>query len=220
MKNINIAEILKRCPKGMKLNCTMYEDVELDFIDENPETIYPINCLIKTNTGNNESVVFTDYGCSDTHPNAKCVIFPENKDTWEGFVPPCKFKVGDVVQDKDGYKVEITNNEIDDEYYGYLSKIANGIGTIDFKEQNDWELVPNKFDISTLVPFESKVLVRDGENDIWKPAIFGDYIGNDKNYPYITVGGCIYKYLIPYKNNKHLMGTTNECNKYYKTWKE
>jgi hypothetical protein len=31
---INIAEILKKCPKGMELDCTMFEDVKFIDIDE------------------------------------------------------------------------------------------------------------------------------------------------------------------------------------------
>ena len=35
MKNkINIAELLHNCPKGMELDCTMYEDVYFDYVDE------------------------------------------------------------------------------------------------------------------------------------------------------------------------------------------
>ena len=79
------------------------------------------------------------------------------------------------------------------------------------KDQDEYELVPDKFDISTLVPFESKVLVRDHKNLIWKPAIFGDYINNpDESYPYIVLGGSFYKYLIPYEGNEHLRGKTDD----------
>lgn len=52
-----------------------------------------------------------------------------------------KFKVGDIIQNKDGDKVEITHIEMDDECYWYLSKITNGLGSISFKNQHDWELV-------------------------------------------------------------------------------
>lgn len=98
---INIAELLKDCPTGMKLNCTIYENVEFDLVDKTPEVIYPIQCLIKTNAGY-ESLLLTYNGCYDRHPNAKCVIFPEGKTTWEGFVPPRKFKIGDIVATNNG----------------------------------------------------------------------------------------------------------------------
>lgn len=42
---MNIAEILKKCPKGMKLYCTLYGEVELVKVKDND--IYPIvvSCL-------------------------------------------------------------------------------------------------------------------------------------------------------------------------------
>lgn len=30
----------------------------------------------------------------------------------------------------------------------------------------------------------------------------------------------ITKQCIPYKGNEHLLGTTNDCNDFYKTWEE
>ena len=53
-----------------------------------------------------------------------------------------KFKVGDVIQDIDTYKVKITEVNIEDECYSYESMIAKGIGSIGFSEQDDWKLVP------------------------------------------------------------------------------
>ena len=32
MEKINIAELLKDCPSGMELDCTMYEDVYFDYV--------------------------------------------------------------------------------------------------------------------------------------------------------------------------------------------
>ena len=80
------------------------------------------------------------------------------------------------------------------------------------------EFVGNKFDINTLVPFESKVLVRHSETSIWMPAIFGGY--DIPNLYYYAVGGTWWKYCIPYKSNEYLRGTADDCNDYYKTWKE
>lgn len=237
-----------------------------------------------------------------------------------------KFKVGDVVQDEDGYRVEIIEVNIDEECYEYISKILKGIGSISFKEQDDWKLVldeikpkfkvgdrvkhkqsfisgvitnidddcykikydsgavsfaiikdqddwelvsdgiepkfkvgdkirmkgnPNyvytitgikenksgcgvtfdlrfsgqdkncnwfpKFDISTLVPFESRVLVRNAEEDIWKPAIFG--CNADKTSRYYVLGGTCWSYCIPYEGNEDLCGKKDDCKEFYKTWK-
>jgi hypothetical protein len=206
--------------------------------------------------------------------NGECMIFPskEQRD-WNKFH---KFKVGDVIQDEDGYRVEITEVNIDDECYGYISKIINGIGGISFKEQDDWELVSdeikpkfkvgdkikrkntneehtitevtedryeysitkycdgyitiksqdewelvnNKFDISTLVPFESRVLVRDNESHAWKPAIWGFLDENCGNHLYGVVGGNWFVMCIPFEGKEHLRGKIGDCDKFYQTWKE
>lgn len=422
---MTIAELLKNCPQGMELKCTMWDKVILDHVDMNSN--YPIR--IKKMGGEIESL--TENGCFNFDLGAKCVIFPTDKDTWYGFVPPLnfkdgdivyferygnkylaifkkircnflctytyfsnisislsvasydikclkeirlatekekenlfkelkhqgyrwnaetktleklinpkfkvgdiiktkikncdychssivaeirdncfiiktldgfnhsyitdklpfskqddwelvseeikpKFKVGDVVQDEDGYRVEITEVDIDDECYGYISKIANGIGGISFKEQDDWELVSdeikpkfkvgdkikrkntneehtitevtestyeysitkycdgyitiksqdewelvnNKFDITTLVPFETKVLVRDNESQNWRPAIWGYYAENCGNYLHGVVGGSCWRYCIPYEGNEHLIGKDKDCDEFYQTWKE
>lgn len=104
MEKLNIAELLKDCPKGMELDCTIYENVEFDYVEQSPESKYPIHCLMKTNDGYN-TMVFTNNGCNDRHPNAKCVIFPKGKTTWEGFQRP--FKDGGVVATLSGNQIFI-----------------------------------------------------------------------------------------------------------------
>lgn len=39
MEKINIANLLKDCPKGMELDCTMYENVEFDYIEQSPDSV-------------------------------------------------------------------------------------------------------------------------------------------------------------------------------------
>lgn len=82
--------------------------------------------------------------------------------------------------------------------------------------QDNYEFIANKFDINTLVPFESRVLVRDTDHYEWEGAVFGRYDGNS----FFTIGGVDWKYCIPYKGNEHLFGTTNDCDSYYKTWQK
>lgn len=72
-----------------------------------------------------------------------------------------------------------------------------------------------KFDITTLVPFESKVLVRDGENQYWRVSFWGCFFKSE--FMYDTVRGR-YKQCIPYEGNEHLLGKKGECEEYYKTW--
>ena len=88
-QKINIAELLKDCPSGMELYCTMYDNLYFDCIHEYPNGT--INCYTLIN-GIKTSILFTKYGTFNKHVGAKCVIFPKGKTTWEGFVPPCKFK--------------------------------------------------------------------------------------------------------------------------------
>ena len=86
--------------------------------------------------------------------------------------------------------------------------------------QREWELVPDKFDINTLTPFESRVLVRDSDNGSWCPSFFG-CCKKDNHLnclTYNTIRG-FYRQCIPYEGNEHLLGTTNDCIDFYKTWK-
>lgn len=252
MEKINIAELLKDCPKGMELDCTIFNSITFGGIDSGSS--YPI----KINIGNKNTVTewLTEFGEWNANENSKCVIFPKGKTTWEGFVPPIEFKDGDILCNsktkqpfilkffdllnnnihsycgidgsnkfytssnnwayasdirlateeekqelfkaikENGYKwneetktlekliepkfkvgnkiKEINSNEyvvlitdITDDYYigetEYCMKVA-----ISMNVQNNYELVPNKFDITTLKPFESKVLARDSNNDEWR----------------------------------------------------
>lgn len=299
-EKINIAELLKDCPKGMELNCVMSDNCTFDGLEGN---FYPI----KVQTPDRQ-ISLTKYGCYSDNKHAKCVIFPKGKTTWEGFQRPfmdgdivvctngsctftaifkgmrngssfyrygvmydnkfhclvndwsdfndscrlateeekkklfdaikangytwneetktleelheLKFKKGDIIQDKDGYKVRITNVSIEDKCYGYESLIVNGIGCISLNKQDDWELVPNKFDITTLKPFESRVLVRHNKDNKWGGSFFSHIDGNFHShcYKYVTIAGKSYPMCIPYEGNEHLLGTNNDCSDYYKNW--
>ena len=94
---INIVELLKDCPRGMELDCTIWDSEAKVFLkgilDE--DFGYPIEVTVKYN--NLECFkTFTKYGAFNDLPYCKCVIFPKGKTTWEGFIPPCKFKDGGI----------------------------------------------------------------------------------------------------------------------------
>lgn len=290
---INIAELLKDCPKGMELDCTMFENVFFDCVTDNP--IYPIRLYVQSEK---DSITLTSFGCTTPSPYAKCVIFPKGKTTWEGFqrsfkdgdilisgleynpfifkqtnglgnaqcycainvfeelvlnsdnwtpIKGCRlateeekqklfqaikdngykwdtktktlekliepvFKVGNKIE-KCGYRFTIA--EVKDDYY--LTKCGN---KIPIDNQDDFSLVPNKFDVTTLKPFDSKVLVRDKNTEEWRGHFFSHYDSNS-NKPYVCIGveGLNeYKQCIPYEGNEHLFGTTNDCDEFYKTW--
>lgn len=295
-EKINIAELLHDCPTDMELDCTMYDDVYFDYVDE----LNIIHCYIK-NEGFNTSITFNQHGTPHSDVKSKCVIFPKGKTTWKGFHRP--FKDGDIIYSEDeysdatftyvaivkrvekggeikshcfynyedayfsphdyllynhnctrfateeekeklfkvikdnGYQWDVEKktleklprfkvgdsvrciNNIDNKFK--ITGIANNYYICEndfriyFKFQENWELVPNKFDINTLVPFESKVLVRNAENQRWVPAFWGY---KDVDGFITTFGWCTY--CIPYEGNEHLWKTNNDCDDYFKTWQE
>lgn len=303
---INIAELLKDCPKGMELDCAIWDNVVFDHVDTNSN--YPI--YIKKMSGELECL--TEDGCFNFNSGAKCVIYPKGKPTWEGFVPPCKFKTGDVLfvdcsddEDKsyqyifilndpefygkwhsychldgvgcfhseetyltdeayhprfateeekkklfgaikaNGYKwnpetktleklIEpkfkvgdkiikrdsIVNSwivsSVSSEYYGLKSPNGiEGIGVLPVSEQDEYELVPNKFDVINFEPF-MKVLVRSDNSDVWECDFFSLY--NPKCSNRFHCIGAWYNICIPYIGNEHLLGTTDDCDEFYKNW--
>lgn len=75
-----------------------------------------------------------------------------------------------------------------------------------------------KFDISTLKPFD-EVLVRDSYSSWWK-CVFWEYLGANKDCPFMTMHG-LFKQCIPYnEETKHLVDTTEMPPKKYINWKE
>ena len=93
---INISELLRDCPQGMELDCTLWDNVTFDRVADGGIWIKHID----SKSGERSLYVYND-GSFPIHNlgsfRTKCVIFPKGKTTWEGFVPPCKFKDGDVI---------------------------------------------------------------------------------------------------------------------------
>lgn len=298
MEKINIAEILKNCPKGMDLYSPLCGDCKL----------YDVNDYnIRIETPSKDTLICLHHD-GKYLSNGEIMLFPKNKTTWEGFVPPCKFndgdicyiktevfehififkvnedsnlirkyvnlsetyfytdkspicsiddikeirlatkeekqklfdaikangykgnpenktlekliepnfKVGDIIQDN-GYEVEITKVNVEDELYEYKSINTKTIGSIAFSKQDYWELVSNKFDVTTLKPFKSEVLVRDTPGSTWLPCFF-EGLSDINDYPYRIVGGESWKCCIPYEGNEHLLGKKDDCTEYYKNW--
>ena len=156
-----------------------------------------------------------EYYYSNTYSSVG--ILPiKDQDEWElvGDNINPKFKAGDRVKRKDvDYTYIVTISKLDNDYYDYVNE-GGQCGVIYISKQDDWELVPNKFDIATLKPFD-KVLVRNDNSCIWKCSWYSHY----SKYPYHYV--CTdtgYIQCVPYEGNEHLLGTTQDCNEYYKNW--
>lgn len=286
---LNLVEILKDCPKGMELDCTMLDDVVFEKISFGVPN-YPIVLKrLKTNT----TTYLTKYGQYSDIEDYKCVIFPKGRTSWEGFQRP--FKDGDIVFYNDtiaifkewgdetlfrtyvtkylccdscidvnvplfgksvrreirfateeekqklfkaikeqGYKWNAETKTLEKLKFKVGDKIVHKIHKDDpfviteiteqsykggtqyeilIEQQDNFELVPNKFDISSLVPFESRVLIRNSKDQYWVPAFWG-YMAEDG---YITTFGHSI-YCIPFEGNAHLLKTKNDCDEYFKTW--
>lgn len=127
-----------------------------------------------------------------------------------------KFKAGDRVRHKELHKDYIYEiSEVYDTSYA----LVNSSWIIQMASQDCYELVPNKFDISTLKPFD-QVLVRNNiiSEDKWKIQFFEKF-NKVCEYPFICMGSMYkYKQCIPYKGNEHLLDSKDNCDDFYKTW--
>ena len=91
MEKINIAELLKDCPKGIELYSPIFGEVYLDKI--RPHLAIVVTTDKKQGDIKEEFLYDGRYGM-----NGECMLFPsKGKITWEGFVPPIKFKDGDIL---------------------------------------------------------------------------------------------------------------------------
>ena len=112
-KKVNLVKLLKNCPEGMELDCTMYDNLYFKCI--RGHAIYPIVCYTVDSKGEKHETSFNWYGKHTPIDTAKCAIFPKGKTTWEGFVPPIKFKDGDILFVKSVYNWIIIYKESEDE---------------------------------------------------------------------------------------------------------
>ena len=107
---MDIAELLKKCPKGMKLYSPIFGEVKLE--DVRNEQNFPIYCI--TEKGGIDA--FTSDGrIYSEYPHAECVLFPsKDQRDWSKFIVPdqenkYQFKKYDrvLVRDKDTDKWRI-----------------------------------------------------------------------------------------------------------------
>ena len=141
-----------------------------------------------------------------------CRWSPETK-TLEEFVKP-KFKVGDKVLWN--YNTEITRTITAVEYSakrGYVYWIVCKGCSSGWWGENELTPIPDKFDITTLIPFESRVLMRSSNAREWVATFYSHYNNN-----YFFGCGMMCQQCIPYEGNEHLLGKTGDCDEYYKTW--
>lgn len=147
--------------------------------------------------------------------NANGYRWNQETKTLEKLIKP-KFKVGDKIIKKNSIYAPMLITQVGDEFY--YSNIDSSVGILPISKQDEYELIPNKFDINTLVPFESRVLVRDYSYGPWKVSLWGCLVDSSWGFIYDTIRGS-YMQCIPYEGNEHLLGKTDDCVEYYKNWK-
>ena len=157
----------------------------------------------------------SDYYCIVTKGEVANLHF-KDQDEWE-LVPVPKFKVGDIVKSKWSTLFDYKIIKITDTHYTLES--IPGANTYDMFicEDENWKLVPNKFDISTLKAYD-KVLVRDTNEQVWVADLFSHVLDRPLGgYTFACVGHYPNQ-CIPYLGNEHLLGKCDDCGEYYKNW--
>lgn len=235
---MNIAEILKYCPKGTKLYSTIFGEVILNKInihEKYPIVVYRLN-HIKTS--------FTREGYyMEDFPGSECVLFPskEQRD-WNKFRIP--FKAGDIVMTVDRETPFIFKEYVGSIYAHchcgidlngtfktealYVYWTSNFIipASEEAKKRlfDKMEEAGYKWNADTLelekavLEFESKfkpfdkVLVKDDLNGEWSINLFSYHDKERQDFPYACINGH-YKYCIPYEGNEYFVGKTANIKK-------
>ena len=219
-ENIDLTKILKNCPKETKLYSILHGEVK--YVGINDKSLYKVE--FKSEDG--EIFGVTLDGRHLSYFNGECILLPsKDQRDWSKFTAPWykkeepikpKFKVGDKIRHKETNKDDVYEiSKVYDDSYG----IVGFNWMIYMKYQDQYELVPNKFDPKTLKPFD-KVLVRDTADFSWACDLFSYILDGDVEYKYKGVG-CLNKYCIPYNDDtKHLVGTKEEAPDFYRYWEE
>lgn len=197
--------------QGMTYECLIQEITQCRYEIENPRNVYLVSGIEVGKGHDNEPVIKNVKILKDLTEqfNTKNDNTEETK-TLEKLVIKPKFKVGDKIR----HKINNDIYEISAVYDGFYGLVDYAF-MLNMKYQDDYELVQNKFDVTTLKPFD-KVLVRDDNTQRWTADLFSFYDGSIVN-PYSCIGHYTNQ-CIPYECNEHLLGTTDDCDDFYKTW--
>ena len=231
---INIAEILKDCPEGMKLYSPLFGEVTLGKSGSDNISVFSKNDDgdIIFNTFAENGLFYSGYSQS------QCLLFPSSEmRDWTKF-----FKRGDVVWCEDDMYAIFEGWANDDytkfnttiDFYEFGASfdkemvcdtdlfvkasdeeravfIANAERTLKGKYNPDTLKVEPVKPTCPLKPFD-KVLVRDTDEQAWCANYFSHY-KNDPDYFYVCINGS-YHYCIPYnEHTAHLLGTTDPYTK-------
>ena len=199
--------------QGMTYECLIQEITQCRYEIENPRNVYLVSGIEVGKGHDNEPLIKEVKILKDL--TGQFNTKNNNAEKTKTIEKLPRFKVGNRVKSKiNQYEYTIIDIRKD----VYIMNYANDKFAyhVPFCNEDNFSLVPSKFDINTLKPFESKVLVRDCTYGMWKPVFWGKDL-ECSTYRYLTSNGC-YKQCIPYKGNEHLLGNNNDCDEFYKTW--
>lgn len=235
-KEIDIAELLRGCPKGTKLYTPIAGNVELFKVTEEPKVLVRV-------PGDNLTLEFTSIGHYTSYFNNKgeVLLFPSvDNRSWENFGKNKKgkiesknasengFKIGDVVRKPEGtigcitsiseYNHVITVND----YRGLILRYDDRQLTFATDDEIDewnhgihlrgWHYSKSKKRVVYwFTPF-TRVLVRNKRHETWHCNLFSHYEKTPDNlYPYRCAGGGCFSYCIPYnEKTAHLVNTRDD----------
>lgn len=232
---INIAEILRDCPKDTKLYSPLFGEVELKTIQNDLNFPIVMEIVNEEYKLMSKKVDFTKDGTFFEIPNTECMIFPSQKmRDWSKF-----FKRGDVaIHSFNGCGV-LVEEWLDDSYTsfkasvfqlkkgGFAKRDKRVLSIDDFVKASDEQrdkfisdmekFFGGKYNPETLqvepvkpeCPFKpfDKVLVGNYDNTVWFANYFSHYKDNN-GYHYACIDDS-YIFCIPYEGNEHLLGTTD-----------
>ena len=232
--NINIADILRGCPKGTKLYSPLCGESKLKLINQG---IYGV-VIVVGSISNGKSYAFNEDGSFTSASDAECLLFP-SKDMrdWSKF-----FKRGDVVYNPSSQMYAIFDGWVDDTYTEFNTTLNlypnNEIGEEEVCKTECFEIVKSgtrehssvmqdfeklfngKYSPDTLrveptkarhdfKPFD-RVLAREDDHKIWYAEIFSHFSADTSEY--VCIGGA-YDQCIPYNDRTaRLVGTKDPYN--------
>ncbi len=239
---MDIAKILKNVPKGTKLYSPIFGEVELCEVDgefirinytgftagfysdgkynKNGECmLFPSrenrdwdnfyicpfkkgDFIVKGGLDSNKFIAIFSHlgGPYEYTTNYLCLLSPDGK-----FKPKSDFGIGNVQEARLATESE-------------KKKLLDTIKRNGYTWNSDTLTLEevHKYNIYSLKPFD-KVLARDTNINAWVCRIYSHY-RNTSNYRYVCTDNS-YIQCIPYNDDtEHLVGTTNDCPEYYKTW--
>ena len=167
---------------------------------------------------------------NDLHLCEKLAGCPKGTRLWSPMFGECEF-IGlskDVDEDPDEDKFWVRSDELglntffDD---GRFFSTSEECLIFPSKDNRDWSTWVNpkpkaeRFDLKTMKPFD-KVLVRDDDNDFWRPAFFSAF-NSRFGYPVALIGIEDFMRAVPYnEETEALVGTRDEAPEYYRWWED